>query len=234
MDNGEDALIIYDDLTKQALAYRQISLLLRRPPGREAYPGDVFYLHSRLLERSARVNEEYVEKVTNGRVKGKTGSLTGLPIIETQAGDVTAFVPTNVISITDGQIFLETDLFNSGHAPGHQRRHIRVARRRRRSDQHHQETGRRHPPGPRPISRARRIFAIRLGPGRGDAPPARARSARHRAHEAEAVFAHVRGRDGAVAVRRQQRLLRQSRPPQGGGDRVGPAVLRALRPCATA
>jgi F-type H+-transporting ATPase subunit alpha len=117
MDNGEDALIVYDDLSKQAVAYRQISLLLRRPPGREAYPGDVFYLHSRLLERSARVNEEYVEKFTGGRVKGKTGSLTGLPIIETQAGDVTAFVPTNVISITDGQIFLETDLFNSGMRP---------------------------------------------------------------------------------------------------------------------
>ena len=116
-DRGQDALIIYDDLTKQAWAYRQISLLLRRPPGREAYPGDVFYLHSRLLERSARVNEEYVEKITNGRVKGKTGSLTGLPIIETQAGDVTAFVPTNVISITDGQIFLETDLFNAGMRP---------------------------------------------------------------------------------------------------------------------
>jgi F-type H+-transporting ATPase subunit alpha len=117
MDNGEDALIVYDDLSKQAVAYRQISLLLRRPPGREAYPGDVFYLHSRLLERSARVNEEYVEKATNGRVKGKTGSLTGLPIIETQAGDVTAFVPTNVISITDGQIFLESDLFNAGMRP---------------------------------------------------------------------------------------------------------------------
>jgi F-type H+-transporting ATPase subunit alpha len=117
MDQGEDALIIYDDLTKQAWAYRQISLLLRRPPGREAYPGDVFYLHSRLLERSARVNEEYVEKKTNGRIKGKTGSLTGLPIIETQAGDVTAFVPTNVISITDGQIFLEGDLFNAGIRP---------------------------------------------------------------------------------------------------------------------
>src|SRR5216683_3023402 len=117
MDNGEDALIIYDDLSKQAVAYRQISLLLRRPPGREAFPGDVFYLHSRLLERSARVNEEYVEKITKGRVKGKTGSLTGLPIIETQAGDVTAFVPTNVISITDGQIFLETDLFNAGMRP---------------------------------------------------------------------------------------------------------------------
>jgi len=117
MDNGEDALIIYDDLSKQAVAYRQISLLLRRPPGREAFPGDVFYLHSRLLERSARVNEQYVEMATKGRVKGKTGSLTGLPIIETQAGDVTAFVPTNVISITDGQIFLETDLFNSGIRP---------------------------------------------------------------------------------------------------------------------
>jgi F-type H+/Na+-transporting ATPase subunit alpha len=117
MDNGEDALIIYDDLTKQAWAYRQISLLLRRPPGREAYPGDVFYLHSRLLERSARVNAEYVEQVSKGAVKGKTGSLTGLPIIETQAGDVTAFVPTNVISITDGQIFLESDLFNAGIRP---------------------------------------------------------------------------------------------------------------------
>ena len=116
-DRGEDALIIYDDLTKQAWAYRQVSLLLRRPPGREAYPGDVFYLHSRLLERAARVNAEYVEKETNGTVKGKTGSLTALPIIETQAGDVSAFVPTNVISITDGQIFLETDLFNSGIRP---------------------------------------------------------------------------------------------------------------------
>ena len=116
-DKGEDALIIYDDLTKQAWAYRQVSLLLRRPPGREAYPGDVFYLHSRLLERAARVNEDYVEKFTKGQVKGKTGSLTALPIIETQAGDVTAFVPTNVISITDGQIFLETDLFNAGIRP---------------------------------------------------------------------------------------------------------------------
>lgn len=116
-DRGEDALIVYDDLSKQAVAYRQISLLLRRPPGREAYPGDVFYLHSRLLERAARINIEEVEKLTNGAVKGKTGSLTALPIIETQAGDVSAFVPTNVISITDGQIFLETDLFNSGIRP---------------------------------------------------------------------------------------------------------------------
>lgn len=116
-DRGEDALIIYDDLSKQAVAYRQVSLLLRRPPGREAYPGDVFYLHSRLLERASRVNEAYVEEFTNGEVKGKTGSLTALPIIETQAGDVSAFVPTNVISITDGQIFLESSLFNAGFRP---------------------------------------------------------------------------------------------------------------------
>ncbi|MEM6639084.1 MAG: F0F1 ATP synthase subunit alpha [Pseudomonadota bacterium] len=116
-DHGEDALIVYDDLSKQAVAYRQVSLLLRRPPGREAFPGDVFYLHSRLLERAARVNADYVEKFTNGEVKGKTGSLTALPIIETQAGDVSAFVPTNVISITDGQIFLESDLFNAGIRP---------------------------------------------------------------------------------------------------------------------
>jgi len=116
-DRGQDALIIYDDLTKQAWAYRQVSLLLRRPPGREAYPGDVFYLHSRLLERASRVNADYVETFTNGEVKGKTGSLTALPIIETQDGDVSAFVPTNVISITDGQIFLESDLFNAGIRP---------------------------------------------------------------------------------------------------------------------
>ena len=116
-DKGEDALIVYDDLTKQAWAYRQVSLLLRRPPGREAYPGDIFYLHSRLLERASRVNAEYVEKITHGKVKGKTGSLTALPVIETQAGDVSAFVSTNVISITDGQIFLETDLFNAGIRP---------------------------------------------------------------------------------------------------------------------
>ena len=116
-DNGEDALIVYDDLTKQAWAYRQVSLLLRRPPGREAYPGDVFYLHSRLLERAARINAEHVEEITGGEVKGRTGSLTALPIIETQAGDVSAFVPTNVISITDGQIFLESDLFNANVRP---------------------------------------------------------------------------------------------------------------------
>jgi F-type H+-transporting ATPase subunit alpha len=117
MHKGQHTLCVYDDLTKQAAAYRQLSLLLRRPPGREAYPGDVFYLHSRLLERAARVNAAYVERFTNGQVKGRTGSLTALPVIETQAGDVTAFVPTNVISITDGQIFLETDLFNAGIRP---------------------------------------------------------------------------------------------------------------------
>ncbi len=127
-DKGQDALIIYDDLTKQAWAYRQVSLLLRRPPGREAYPGDVFYLHSRLLERAARVNPEYIEKMTNGEVKGKTGSLTALPIIETQAGDVSAFVPTNVISITDGQIFLESDLFSTPgcRCPALAARHRRI------------------------------------------------------------------------------------------------------------
>ena len=117
MDQGEDALIIYDDLSKHAVAYRQISLLLRRPPGREAFPGDVFYLHSRLLERASRVNAEYLEEKSGGKVVGKTGSLTALPIIETQAGDVSAFIPTNVISITDGQIFLTTSLFNSGVRP---------------------------------------------------------------------------------------------------------------------
>ncbi len=141
MDNGEDALIIYDDLSKQAVAYRQISLLLRRPPGREAYPGDVFYLHSRLLERSARVNEEYVEMVSKGAVKGKTGSLTGLPIIETQAGDVTAFVPTNVISITDGQIFVENRPLQRRYPSRDERRYLGVARRWRRADRHHQEVG---------------------------------------------------------------------------------------------
>jgi F-type H+-transporting ATPase subunit alpha len=117
MYNGEDALIVYDDLSKHAVAYREVSLLLRRPPGREAYPGDVFYLHSKLLERAARLNADYIEEVTGGKIKGKTGSLTALPIIETQGGDVSGYIPTNVISITDGQIFLLTDLFNSGMRP---------------------------------------------------------------------------------------------------------------------
>ena len=142
-DRGQDALIIYDDLTKQAWAYRQVSLLLRRPPGREAYPGDVFYLHSRLLERAARVNADYVERFTDGEVKGQTGSLTALPIIETQAGDVSAFVPTNVISITDGQIFLETDLFNAGIRPAINAGLVGLSCRRCRTDPDHQEARRR-------------------------------------------------------------------------------------------
>jgi F-type H+-transporting ATPase subunit alpha len=137
-DRGQDALIIYDDLTKQAWAYRQISLLLRSPPGREAYPGDVFYLHSRLLERGARVNEEYVERFTKGAVKGKTGSLTALPIIETQAGDVTAFCPTNVISITDGQIFPGDRLVQRRHPARNQCRYFGFPRRRRGADQNHE------------------------------------------------------------------------------------------------
>ena len=208
-DRGQDALIIYDDLTKQAWAYRQVSLLLRRPPGREAYPGDVFYLHSRLLERAARVNAEYVEKFTKGEVKGKTGSLTALPIIETQAGDVTAFVPTNVISITDGQIFLETDLFNAGIRPADQRRHLGVARRRRRADQDHQEARRRRAPGARAVPRARGVRAVRVRPRRGDAQAARPRPRRHRAHEAAAVRAAVGAEHGAHAVRGQQGLFRR-------------------------
>ena len=178
-DDGEDALIIYDDLTKQAWAYRQVSLLLRRPPGREAYPGDVFYLHSRLLERAARVNADYVEKVTNGRVKGKTGSLTALPVIETQAGDVSAFVPTNVISITDGQIFLETDLFNAGIRPAINAglSVSRVGGSAQTED--HPQARRRRAPGARPVPRARGVRAVRVRLGRCDAQAARARPPRH-------------------------------------------------------
>jgi hypothetical protein len=151
----------------------------------------VFYLHSRLLERAARINAEYVEKFTNGEVKGKTGSLTALPIIETQAGDVSAFVPTNVISITDGQIYLESSLFNSGIRPGHQRRSVGVARRWRRADQDHQEARRRYPPRARAVPRTRGVRAVRLRPRRDDPQAARARPARHRADEAEAVLAAV-------------------------------------------
>ena len=150
-DRGEDALIIYDDLTKQAWAYRQVSLLLRRPPGREAYPGDVFYLHSRLLERAARVNEKYIEEATGGEVTGRTGSLTALPIIETQAGDVSAFVPTNVISITDGQIFLESDLFNANFRPAINAGLSVSPGRGRGADRHHQEAGRRRAARARPV-----------------------------------------------------------------------------------
>ena len=187
-DRGEDALIIYDDLTKQAVAYRQMSLLLRRPPGREAYPGDVFYLHSRLLERAARVNAEYVEKITDGEVKGQTGSLTALPIIETQAGDVSAFVPTNVISITDGQIFLEADLFNAGIRPA-----INVGLSVSRVGGSAQTKASRRSAAacarPRPVPRAGGLLAVRLRPRRGDPQAARARPARHGADEAAAVLA---------------------------------------------
>ena len=199
-DRGQDALIIYDDLTKQAWAYRQVSLLLRRPPGREAYPGDVFYLHSRLLERAARVNDEYVEKFTKGAVKGKTGSLTALPIIETQAGDVTAFVPTNVISITDGQIFLETDLFNAGIRPAinagisvsrvggaAQTKVIKKLRRRR-------------APRARAVPRARGVRAVRLRPRRSDPQAARARPPGDRAHEAAAVLSRCRSWEMALTL----------------------------------
>jgi len=166
-DIGEDALIIYDDLTKQAWAYRQVSLLLRRPPGREAYPGDVFYLHSRLLERAARVNPDWVAKETEGRVTGKTGSLTALPIIETQAGDVSAFVPTNVISITDGQIYLETNLFNSGFRPAINAG-LSVSRVGGAAQTKIIKARRRCPSCPRAVPRTRGLRAVRLRPRRGD------------------------------------------------------------------
>ena len=210
-DRGQDALIIYDDLTKQAWAYRQISLLLRRPPGREAYPGDVFYLHSRLLERAARVSEAWVEKLTKGAVKGKTGSLTALPVIETQAGDVSAFVPTNVISITDGQIFLETDLFNAGIRPAINAG-VSVSRvggaAQTKVDQ---EARRRCPSGAGPVPRTRGLRPVRLRPRRSHAQAARARPSRDRADEAAAVLAAVGCRDGGLAVRHQPGLLRRRR-----------------------
>ncbi len=191
-DRGQDALIIYDDLTKQAWAYRQMSLLLRRPPGREAYPGDVFYLHSRLLERAARVNAEYVENFTKGEVKGKTGSLTALPIIETQAGDVTAFVPTNVISITDGQIFLETDLFNAGIRPAINAG-ISVSRVGGAAQTKViKKLGRRRAPGAGAVPRARGVRAVRLRPRRSDAQAARARPHGDRTDEAAAVLSRCR------------------------------------------
>ena len=226
MDNGEDALIVYDDLTKQAWAYRQISLLLRRPPGREAYPGDVFYLHSRLLERSARVSAEYVEKVSGGKIKGKTGSLTGLPIIETQAGDVTAFVPTNVISITDGQIFLETDLFNSGIRPA-MNAGISVSRVGGAA-----QTGviKKLGGGIRlALAQFRELAAFSQFASDLDEVTralARARPARDRAHEAEAVRTDVGRRAGALHLRRQQRLHGQGREEEDRRVRGGPAVIR--------
>ena len=176
MDNGMDALIVYDDLSKHAVAYRQVSLVLKRPSGREAYPGDVFYLHSRLLERAARVGEQY-----------GNGSLTALPIIETQAGDVSAYIPTNVISITDGQIFLETDLFYQGDPPGDLGRHLGLARRFGGAAQG-DEAGRRTAQGRSgAVPRAGRVRAVRVGAGRGDAGEDRPRQAHRRAVQAAAV-----------------------------------------------
>ena len=202
LDKGEDALIIFDDLTKQAWAYRQVSLLLRRPPGREAYPGDVFYLHSRLLERASRVNAEHVENVSGGKVKGKTGSLTALPIIETQAGDVSAFVPTNVISITDGQIFLETDLFNAGIRPAINAG-LSVSRV---GGAAQTKIIKKLGGGVRlALAQYRELAAFAQFASDLDAATAqaaRARPARHRAHEAEAVLAAVGGRDGACRCSR--------------------------------
>ena len=211
MDNGEDALIIYDDLSKQAVAYRQISLLLRRPPGREAFPGDVFYLHSRLLERSARVNEEYVEKVSKGRVKGKTGSLTGTAD-HRDPGRRRDRVRAHQRDLDHRRTDLPRNRsVQRRHPSGHERRYLGVARRRRGADRHHQAPRRRHPPGAGAVSRAGGVLAVRLGSRRGDATPARARPARDRGHEAEAVRADVGGGDGAVDLRGQQRLHGQGR-----------------------
>ena len=227
MDNGEDALIIYDDLSKQAVAYRQISLLLRRPPGREAFPGDVFYLHSRLLERSARVNEEYVEMVSKGAVKGKTGSLTGLPIIETQAGDVTAFVPTNVISITDGQIFLETDLFNAGIRPA-MNAGISVSRvgGAAQTDIIKKLGG-----GIRlALAQYRELAAFsQFASDLDEATRKQLERGQRvdRGDEAEAVRADVGGGDGAVDLRGQQRLHGQGGAEEDGRVRGRTAGLRA-------
>ncbi len=176
MYQGKHVLIVFDDLTKQAEAYRAISLLLRRPPGREAYPGDVFYLHSRLLERCAKLSDEL-----------GGGSLTGLPIVETKANDISAYIPTNVISITDGQIFLETDLFNSGVRPGHQRRPVGLPSRRQRSDQGHEEGGRRPEAGAVAVPRPGGIRLVLLRPGPGLARPARPRRQAGRAAQAAAV-----------------------------------------------
>ena len=206
MENGveidgklvKDALCVYDDLTKHAWAYREMSLLLRRPPGREAYPGDVFYLHSRLLERAARLNED------NGG-----GSLTALPIIETQANDVSAYIPTNVISITDGQIYLESDLFNAGQRPGAQRRHLGLARRFGGPDQGDAQGRRSAQAGPRPVPRARRVRPVRVRPGQGHARPADPRREDVRGAQAAAVRAAAGREAGRDPVGRHQRLPRR-------------------------
>ena len=214
-DRGEDALIIYDDLSKQAVAYRQISLLLRRPPGREAYPGDVFYLHSRLLERASRVNVEYVEKFTKGAVTGQTGSLTALPIIETQAGDVSAFVPTNVISITDGQIFLTTQLFNSGIRPAVDPG-ISVSR-----------VG-----GAAQTKIVKKLSGgIRTALAQYRELAAGSRCESDRADEAEAILSDERGPAVAGAVRRRERLSLRCRTEQDCRLRSRSALLRQYPAC---
>ena len=207
--NGRDALCVYDDLTKHAYAYRQMSLLLRRPPGREAYPGDVFYLHSRLLERAVRLNDEL-----------GGGSLTALPIIETQANDVSAYIPTNVISITDGQIFLESDLFYKGDAPGDQRRHLGLAGGRQRADEGDEEGGREAATGPLPVPRPRGVRAVRLRARPRDAAGAGPRRAARRDAEPEGAPAAVGRRPGGLDLRGHGRL---SGPDQ---DRAGPGVPR--------
>ena len=207
--NGRDALCVYDDLTKHAYAYRQMSLLLRRPPGREAYPGDVFYLHSRLLERAVRLNDEL-----------GGGSLTALPIIETQANDVSAYIPTNVISITDGQIFLEADLFYKGDAAGDQRRHLGLAGGRQRADEGHEEGGREAATRPLPVPRPRGVRAVRLRARPRDAAGAGPRRAARRDAEPEGAQAAVGVRPGGLDLRRHGRL---SGPHQ---DRARPGVPR--------
>ena len=199
-DSGRHALCVYDDLSKHAQAYREISLLLRRPPGREAYPGDVFYLHSRLLERAAKLKKEL-----------GGGSLTALPIIETQAGDLSAYIPTNVISITDGQIFLEADLFNQGIRPA-----INVGNSVSRVGGSAQIKAMRQvagspPARPRAVPRARGVRAVRQRPRSGDAEAAQPRQAPRRNPQAAAVPAAAGREAGRDHLRRDQRLSRRGR-----------------------
>ncbi len=230
-DRGQDALIIYDDLSKQAVAYRQVSLLLRRPPGREAYPGDVFYLHSRLLERAARVNADYVEAFTKGAVKGKTGSLTALPIIETQAGDVSAFVPTNVISITDGQIFLETSLFNAGIRPAINAG-ISVSRVGGAAQTKLiKGLSGGYPYRPGAVPRTGRLRAVCVRPRRRHPQAARSRCTRHGVAQAGAVLTVADQPDGCNLVCREQGLHGRHRREEGARVRTWPAPASEVQPC---
>jgi len=229
-DRGEDALIIYDDLSKQAVAYRQISLLLRRPPGREAYPGDVFYLHSRLLERAARVNADYVEQFTGGEVKGQTGSLTALPVIETQAGDVSAFVPTNVISITDGQIFLEADMFNAG-APGDERGYFGLASGGCCADQDCEKALGWYSNRSGTVPRAGGVLAVCLGPRRRHQGAAGAWRAHYRIDEAKAVCTALNRGDGRPLCRKRRAYLQDVEVAKIGDFESALAGLYAIRVC---